>query len=293
MAPDCKTGLTLRNFQMAALDDSEIDPLTKRPLKVLVCKDHVPMPKHSFSRDSLSLKHTLSAPKPSMAGIHRSLMGNRGLEQSMNEKRNEESRSGGRQPDSPRSLDQGSHAEIMKNIEAEKKEREEKKKEEEQKEITTLPKFRQGEFTITPESAEPNKEDVYGSKNDGDDGNDDEDDNDAAAANGDEWKDHKQERVFTMKKEPEDQHTETGNSVGATTAATIIAAKELTEPDEEKLGELAFSSKLMKEHKEPHHEQTEKSREIDQDEDKTIEDDEWDTGIPTNNMTCRESEAGI
>ncbi|ORZ27209.1 hypothetical protein BCR41DRAFT_300025, partial [Lobosporangium transversale] len=75
MAPDCKTGLTLRNFQMAALDDSEIDPLTKRPLKVLVCKDHVPMPKHSFSRDSLSLKHTLSAPKPSMAGIHRSLMG--------------------------------------------------------------------------------------------------------------------------------------------------------------------------------------------------------------------------
>ncbi|OAQ36293.1 hypothetical protein K457DRAFT_65386, partial [Linnemannia elongata AG-77] len=64
MAPNCGTSLTMHTFQMAALDES-----------VLVCKEHVPMPKASLSSDSLSLKHSTSVPKPAMAGLHRSFMG--------------------------------------------------------------------------------------------------------------------------------------------------------------------------------------------------------------------------
>ncbi|KAF9917951.1 hypothetical protein FBU30_000453 [Linnemannia zychae] len=75
LAPNCGTSLTLRTFQMAALDDSVIDDKTNRPLKVPVCRDHVPKPKAtSLGADSLSLKHSTSTPKPSMASIYRSFM---------------------------------------------------------------------------------------------------------------------------------------------------------------------------------------------------------------------------
>ncbi|KAG0332111.1 hypothetical protein BG004_001390 [Podila humilis] len=119
-APDCKTSLTLRNFQMAALDDSVLDTLTGRPLKVLVCKDHVPMPKHSINNDSLSVAHVASVPKPSVPGLHRALMGERGSSSSALPSpavqhgygHNNNNMSGS----SPRSLDAGSHGLIMKSM---------------------------------------------------------------------------------------------------------------------------------------------------------------------------------
>ncbi|KAF9204435.1 hypothetical protein BGZ49_005294 [Haplosporangium sp. Z 27] len=139
MAPDCNIGLNLRNFQMAALDNSVIDPLTKRPLKVLVCKDHIPKPKTSLNSDSLAFRHTNSAPKPSIPGLHRSMMGERGPEvqgsdsprsigsqspRSLDQSSHAEALRGFKGPQSPRSLDQGSHAEALRNLQKQKEERE-------------------------------------------------------------------------------------------------------------------------------------------------------------------------
>ncbi|KAF9391546.1 hypothetical protein CPB97_006266 [Podila verticillata] len=107
-APNCHSSLNLRNFQMAALDNSVLDPMTNRPLKVAVCKDHVPKLKHSMNADSLSFSHTASAPKPSVSGLHRALMGDRGVGHS-DDTDNE-------RKESPRSLDQGSHGLIMKDM---------------------------------------------------------------------------------------------------------------------------------------------------------------------------------
>ncbi|KAG0242941.1 hypothetical protein BGW41_003106 [Actinomortierella wolfii] len=76
-APGCTTSLTIRTFQMAVLDENVKDESTGRPLKVLVCKNHVPLPKSSLGTDSLELQHTTSAPKPSMLGLHRALMGSK------------------------------------------------------------------------------------------------------------------------------------------------------------------------------------------------------------------------
>ncbi|KAF9095130.1 hypothetical protein BGX23_000989 [Mortierella sp. AD031] len=114
MAPNCVTALTLRKFRMAALDGTVIDKMTSRPLKILVCKEHVPMPKASVNSDSLGLKHIASAPKPSMAGLHRSFMGDRGTH-------GEEDGDHIEKTHSPRSLDQGSHAHILKGLAKEHK----------------------------------------------------------------------------------------------------------------------------------------------------------------------------
>ncbi|KAF9281468.1 hypothetical protein BGZ68_006621 [Mortierella alpina] len=179
MAPNCNTSLTLRNFHMAALDDSVLDEMTGRPAKVIVCKEHVPMPKTSLGTDTLAFKHMASAPKPSIPGLHRSLMGDRG---NMNAATMEQQQ----QPrvSSPRSLAQGSHAEFLKNMnsgskadeheeqeddaehkskqkkdapkqQAEEKEKKQKTKKEGEEErsasssTTTLPKYQRGRFTIS------------------------------------------------------------------------------------------------------------------------------------------------
>ncbi|KAG0259765.1 hypothetical protein BG011_002376 [Mortierella polycephala] len=136
MAPNCNTPLTLRTFQMAALDDSVLDESTRRPLKVLVCKEHVPKPKHTHYAHALSKKHTAISTsksndvlKPSIPGLHRSLMGERGFKGGVPMV---SATSGGavggssghgsveKGLGSPRSLDQGSHAEILKGLQAEK-----------------------------------------------------------------------------------------------------------------------------------------------------------------------------
>ncbi|KAF9974977.1 hypothetical protein BGZ73_001506 [Actinomortierella ambigua] len=65
-------------FKMAVLDESVMDEETGRPLKVLVCKQHVPQIKRSLGTDSLEMKSKTSAPKPSMLGLHRALMGDAG-----------------------------------------------------------------------------------------------------------------------------------------------------------------------------------------------------------------------
>ncbi|KAF8949061.1 hypothetical protein BGZ47_011289 [Haplosporangium gracile] len=109
MAPNCGTSLTMRTFQMAALDESMIDELTHRPQKVLVCKEHVPMPKPSISSDSLSLKHSASVPKPAMAGLHRAFMGGRSKDGHA-----EDSEPAPTKTYSPRSLNQGSPAHSLK-----------------------------------------------------------------------------------------------------------------------------------------------------------------------------------
>ncbi|KAK3844025.1 MAG: hypothetical protein J3R72DRAFT_473620 [Linnemannia gamsii] len=180
MAPNCGTSLTMRTFQMAALDDSVIDEMTHRPLKVLVCKEHVPMPKASISSDSLGLKHSTTAPKPAMAGLHRSLMGDRGKDAS-NE--GDDHHASSPKTHSPRSLDQGSHAHILKGLTKETKDtplsistattlasakshgslnsssssnaHTPKSAESEVRSMstTTLPKFRKGRFTLDPSSS--------------------------------------------------------------------------------------------------------------------------------------------
>ncbi|KAG0039461.1 hypothetical protein BGZ82_008199, partial [Podila clonocystis] len=179
-APNCHSSLNLRNFQMAALDDSVIDPMTNRPLKVLVCKDHVPMPKHSINADSLSFSHTASAPKPSVSGLHRALMGDRG--QGQHDDASNEHK------ESSRTLDQGSHRPIMKDVgltpgssttpatEPEKTTGGHSRStsassltgELKSMPTSTLPKFKHGRFTISAEedsllsaaeAQEPNKDD--------------------------------------------------------------------------------------------------------------------------------------
>ncbi|KAG0280397.1 hypothetical protein BGZ96_001567 [Linnemannia gamsii] len=181
MAPDCGTSLTLRTFQMAALDESVIDEQTHRPLKVLVCKEHVPMPKASISSDSLGLKHSTSAPKPAMAGLHRSFMGDRTKGYNAEDGENTPTKTY-----SPRSLDQGSHANILKGLTKEHQDaplsvstaaaslssapkfhdvlhsessahaHTPKSAESEVRSMstTTLPKFRSGRFTVAPSTSD-------------------------------------------------------------------------------------------------------------------------------------------
>lgn len=153
---------------MASLDDKVLDPITRRPRKVLVCKEHVPMPRHSLTTNSLTIKHTISAPKPSIPGLYRSMMGERGPVI-----REGESVVGYHcdRVDSPRSLSQGSHAEILKAFVA--FQQQEKEKDNSIPTTTTLPVYRQGRFTIpgtvsdpavvsrleTEESQDPTKDD--------------------------------------------------------------------------------------------------------------------------------------
>ncbi|KAF9562691.1 hypothetical protein EC968_005173 [Mortierella alpina] len=189
MAPNCNTSLTLRTFQMAALNDSVLDEMTGRPAKVLVCKEHVPMPKTSTGTDTLAFKHIHSAPKPSIPGLHRSLMGERGsathssvaIEQQQQQQQQQQ-----RPASSPRSLAEGSHAEFLKNLkggsnangedeekeggEQKMKKQDEQKQQQQQKDAnekgkdndssppasmttttttTTLPKYQRGRFTIS------------------------------------------------------------------------------------------------------------------------------------------------
>ncbi|KAF9983882.1 hypothetical protein BGZ75_004548 [Mortierella antarctica] len=162
---------------MAALDDSVLDEMTGRPAKVLVCKEHVPMPKTSFGTDTLAFKHMTSAPKPSMSGLHRSLMGDRASAALSSSSSSSSSTTGQKQQNvsSPRSLAQGSHAQFLKNmngaskVDAEEEEeggesksnkRDEQQQNAKEKEneepsssssttTTTLPKYQRGRFTIS------------------------------------------------------------------------------------------------------------------------------------------------
>ncbi|KAF9107177.1 hypothetical protein BGX27_008853 [Mortierella sp. AM989] len=332
MAPDCNIALTLRNFQMAALDDSVIDPLTKRPRKVLVCKEHVPMPKSSINADSLEFKHTTSVPKPSIPGLHRSMMGERGLEhhedvvgsntdginspRSLNQGSHADTLRGMSGFHSPRSLDQGSHAEALKGFNGSQKKNELEEKEgaedewatEKQEEslgkekqpespivtmrTTTVPMFRNGRLgTVTDpvvvshvaaaEAQSPTKDDDsfrnipvrpsdyghqeghaakgQGEKEDSDDWSDPEDEDD---------KDFKRPRVFGMKG---------GDS-------TFASSSKIEENLEKKLGEITFGSKLAR-----GHEPTESTNTV-ADNEKTVDDDEWDT-VPADDFSRRETAA--
>ncbi|KAG0366392.1 hypothetical protein BGZ54_005400 [Gamsiella multidivaricata] len=292
MAPNCNASLTLRSFQMAALDDSIIDPLTHRPLKALVCKDHIPMLKHSINKDALSLKHTTSTPRPTIPGLHRSMMGSRGLESKDEDFMEEQDNT---RPFSPRSLDQGSHAEIFKSLGTENianSEEEDNVDSEYSAPTTTLPKFVHGRFTVSrvsdPVTAshveakmaqDPNKDDdsfrnipVHHSDYEHKDGHtameaedgswdDDGDDDD------NEEEDHKQERVFSMKR---------GD------------AEDATEQEQTALGDMTFSSKLMEHMK---HGRSE-SKEAVEDSPKAVNDDEWDA-IPTDSYSRCEIIAGM
>ncbi|KAF9318364.1 hypothetical protein BG003_011377 [Podila horticola] len=218
-APNCHAALNLRNFQMAALDDSVLDPMTDRPLKVLVCKDHVPMPKHSFNADSLSHSHTASVPKPSIPGLHRALMGERvGQRDDTNNERKE----------SPRSLDQGSHGLIMKEMgltpgssstqpttEPEKSNRATSHStsassltgEQKSMPTSTLPKFKHGHFTISAE------EDSLLSAAEAQKPNKDDDSFRNLPVHHDDYEleDNKRERVFTLKSHAKNQSSSSGD----------------------------------------------------------------------------------
>ncbi|KAG0200597.1 hypothetical protein BGX28_006393 [Mortierella sp. GBA30] len=373
MAPNCQTPLTLRNFQMAALDDSVLDVMTDRPLKVLVCKDHVPMPKHSISTDALAFKHTASAPKPSVPGLHRSLMGGRGTGPAMEDWRQTK-------VDSPRSLAQGSHAEILKSLIVTNEDTEsattgiDKKGPSNMEGLeekgdrasptsattTTLPKYRRGRFTVTDsdsiavshaaaeDAQDPTKDDDsfrtlpvrhqdYGhkeghtkvghgdNKKNTENWNDDEN-----LENKTTDQDNKQERIFTMK-----DATSSSNSRKATATKhhhgvdeeekevqvsletpmdmterarrdhlkvnleddKQIEAAEMKAPqgaeEAKKLVDLAFSSKLMQNHrgKIGSHAKNKGSLNADQ---KVADDDEWDVDIgATDDVNRREPIAGI
>ncbi|KAG9070789.1 hypothetical protein KI688_008329 [Linnemannia hyalina] len=245
MAPNCGTSLTMRTFQMAALDESVIDELTRRPLKVLVCKEHVPMPKATISSDSLSLKHSTSAPKPAMAGLHRSLMGDRSKDGQAEEGEHTPTKAY-----SPRSLDQGSHANFLKGgLTKEQKDaplsvstaatsltsskshdalhsggssanaHTPKSAESEVRSMltTTLPKFRGGRFTVAPSSATADSMAVsHTAAENAQDPTKDDDSfrtipirhRDYGHTEGDlEEEDNKQERTFTMKTSHNNKHS--------------------------------------------------------------------------------------
>ncbi|KAF8952356.1 hypothetical protein BGZ52_006578 [Haplosporangium bisporale] len=204
---------------MAALDDSVLDPMTNRPLKVLVCKDHVPTLKHSSNVDSLSLSHTTSAPKPSTPGLHRALMGERGVGHS-DDANNE-------RQESPRSLDQGSHGLIMKGMgltpgsstkpttETEKISGHSRSTsassltgELKSMPTSTLPKFRSGRFTISAE------EDSLLSAAEAQDPTKDDDSFRNLPVRHDDYdqeEDNKQERVFTLKGQSKNLSSSSGD----------------------------------------------------------------------------------
>ncbi|KAI1306704.1 hypothetical protein EDD11_004680 [Mortierella claussenii] len=304
MALGCNTPLTLRTLQMAALDDSVLDPKTNRPHKVLVCKDHVPMPKHSSSADTLAFKHTNSTPKPSIPGLHRSMMGERSKNPSSEVERDAGGANGGRL-NSPRSLDEGSHAEILKSIKASQKAQDDNKEKEEKEEkesgaddhveegeaetplpTTTLPKYRQGQFTV---SAPPDSTSIsHRAAEDAQDVTKDDDsfrtlpirhadyehseEGAAEEKKEGEWEDNKQERVFRMKGE-------------------AFEAIEVEEPDKKKLGAMALSSKLM-DHKKHGRNESKDTKSSDKASEKEVEEKEWDSASK-DDLNRREAVAGI
>ncbi|KAG0306790.1 hypothetical protein BGZ98_001703 [Dissophora globulifera] len=291
MAPDCNTALTLRTFQMTALDNSEIDPTTKRPLKVIVCKDHVAMPHRSLNADSLAFKHTTSAPKPAMSGLHRSMMGDRGSELKEGVVSSSSEKVG-----SPRSLDQGSHAEILKGIREtrDKKEdqgmehedvgrghdadtgmgmeEEEKEKEKDDTEMRSMESatplnFRQGRFTVTsvPAMAENARKHVTVASEEEEDSWDDSPNEDL--------EDHKQARIFTTKSD---------------TGFKATPLEESQEEEVKPMSNASVNSRMMDHMK---HSRSE-SKDIDADNDKTVDEDEWDAA-PADEASRREVTAGI
>ncbi|KAI8600598.1 hypothetical protein EDD21DRAFT_430843 [Dissophora ornata] len=309
MAPDCNTSLTSHTFQMAALDDSVLDSTTNRPLKVLVCKKHVPMPKHSLNADSLLFKHATSTPKPSVQGLHRSMMGSRGT----TDHKESVIGYGSGKINSPRSLDQGSHAKILKDLKTTQEMEHEKEEEEEEEEEddyykkdstygdddegsmeegelkvhsmekTTLPKLHQGRFTASAVS-DPVTTSHVAAASALDPTMDDDSfrnipvrhsdyehkDGHTTKEDDDEWDDH--ERSEDHKQE----HT--------------LSMKDSAEHEEKSLGNLAYGSKLMDQKK--HGRNVGKDAEAD---DKVVDDDddgEWDAA-PTDDFSRREAEAGI
>ncbi|KAF9432018.1 hypothetical protein BGZ76_011408 [Entomortierella beljakovae] len=297
MAPDCNISLTLRTFQVAALDESAIDPLTERPNKVLVCREHVPMPKSSLNADSLSIKHTTSVPKPSIPGLHRSMMGERGLENNEEVVGSNSDRLG-----SPRSLDQGSHNELLNRLPGSRSEgflpskgqtdewNVEKEVDQEIKKpepaVITMPTtvhsmFRNGRIsnTIDPISAthvaaeeaqSPIKDDDsfrnipvrprdYGYQ-DGDASKEKEEDSDS-------WDD-------SVDEEEEFTRPPALGSKQQTANATAVGDELMN-----KFGNMSFGSKMNRD--------TE-----DNDNDQAVDDDEWDTA-PVDDISRRETIAGI
>lgn len=313
-APNCHSSLNLRNFQMAALDDSVLDPMTNRPLKNLVCKDHVPMLKRSINADSLSLSHTASAPKPSIPGLHRALMGDRGVGYS-DDANNE-------RKESPRSLDQGSHRLIMKGMglipgtptkpttETEQTSGHSRSASESSLtgELTsmptsTLPKFKNGRVTISAE------EDSLLSAAEAQDPTKDDDsfrNLPVHHADYDQEEDNKQERVFTLKGHSKNLSSSSGDhssevEVSLETEEDVeqrvqsehsnvdlkdhyqVEEAEIKAPagEDKKLVELAFHSKMLDQ--EQHHK--------DESHHKAIEEDDWDA--PTDSASRRETVAGV
>lgn len=256
---------------MAALDDKVLDPVTRRPRKVLVCKDHVPMPKSALTHDSLSMKHSANAPKPSIPGLHRSMMGERGLEYQ-----------DGEEPigyhydrvQSPRSLNQGSHADLLRASQQLGKDNSEEEKVSTAPTATTtttLPKFQQGRFTVSTtgeESQGPVRHSDYEQQ---------QPEQQSRPSNisrqesdQDSWydgsEDNKQDRIFTTK----------GGMGGG--ESTVDMEKKVVNS----LGNLALGSKLM-EHKHRHE---------DEDEHQEVEEDDWDTA-PREDLGRREIIAGM
>ncbi|KAF9913149.1 hypothetical protein EC991_003608 [Linnemannia zychae] len=345
MAPNCGTSLTMRTFQMAALDDSVIDELTRRPLKVLVCKEHVPMPKASISSDSLSLKHSTTAPKPAMAGLHRSFMGGRGKDTSLEDGDDYRTPTTPKISHSPRSLDQGSHANILKGVAKEHKDtplsvstaahlasskshdslhsgsssanpHTPKSAESEVRSMstTTLPKFRNGRFTVDPSSTTDSIAASHVAAEDAQDPTKDDDsyrtipvrhrDYGHTEGTAEEPEDNKQERIFTTK-ESHNNHSHESSShdidVSLETAEDVterserehhhintkdvhaVEEAEVKAPhgakEEHKLVGMAFHSKLM-------------DQSSSKDDNPEVDDDEWDT-TPADDYSRRETVAGM
>ncbi|KAK3822974.1 MAG: hypothetical protein J3Q66DRAFT_397447 [Benniella sp.] len=259
----------------------------------VVCKDHVPLPRHSLTAEALALQHAANAPKPSVPGLFRTVVGER-----VADIKEGEPVIGYHydKPESPRSLDQGSHAEIMKSLRASQYHDKGKGDGKEDNCSTptstlnrtysgsTLPKYRQGRFTVPAMASDPEAvphleaEESQGSTRDENSfrtlpvrhsdyeyqdqrarqSNVPGQENDQDSWDDDRnWEDNKQERIFTMKE----------TNMGG-------------EASEKSLENLAFSSKWM-EHKNHENGQS-----------KAVDDDEWDVA-PTNDLGRREIIAGI
>ncbi|KAF9167657.1 hypothetical protein BGX21_000142, partial [Mortierella sp. AD011] len=313
MAPNCNISLTLRNFQVAALNDSPIDPVTKRPIKVLVCKDHVPMPKASLNADSLAFKHTKSAPKPSIPGLHRSIMGRRGPEKYRNIVGSNTDRI-----DSPRSFEQSSHTEALKEFSGSQKKgqveektendgwdnsKEEKGSEEIKQpepkvltmQTTALSMYRNGRLaspvaspvTVSHDPAEeaqsPTKEDdsfknpivcpgEYGHQ-DGHDTKEHEDQKDDS----DGWDDPVDE---------DEEDSKRPRVIGMKESNATISPVKVEESLKKKQGDMTFDDKLSRGRGRSD------SRDTIADNDKAVDEDEWDT-TPSSDFNRRETVAGM
>ncbi|KAF9119035.1 hypothetical protein BGW39_000661, partial [Mortierella sp. 14UC] len=266
MAPNCGKSLAMRTFQMAALDDSVLDELTRRPLKVLICKEHGPLPKASISSDSLNLKHSTAAPKPAMAGLHRSFMGEQGK-------------------DTPLSISTAAHLASSKShgslnsgsSSANAHTPEPAKSEVRSMSTTTLPKFRNGRFTVDPSTSFLTSDSIAALHAAAEDAQDPTKDDDSyrtipfhhrdygyteGATSAKEQEDNKQERVFTLK----GSNTTTASTTVVTTlhcttltcfskrpkmypnaqnAITFISTPGTCMVEEHKLVGMAFQSRLV------------------------------------------------